>query len=115
MQRRIGGSLRIAADGTRRSSRIGAQLELAAEHVLQAVLVHRDQDQVSGLSTNLPAETAAFEANEHRCAPAAASAARGHALAILRADDECALLVVGNHHDARSAGENRLRNSLVRG
>ena len=77
-------------------------------------MVHCDQDQVCTLSTNLETEAHARQLHEHGSAPAAGCTAARNALAVLAADSECALLEGRNYHDAMSAGQNRLRNRLIR-
>src|SRR6185437_830240 len=110
----VGPGLGVATDRTSRGCRVSADLELVPEHVLQALLVHGDENEVGGLTADLPAEAAARELDEDRSAPAARGAAGGDALAILRAEDEGAFLVAGNDNDAAGASQNGAGDALVR-
>src|ERR1700761_583343 len=109
----VSAGLGVTADGTCRRRSISANLELVLQHVLKALLVHRDQNQVGSLSADLPAEAAAGELDENRSAPAARCAAGSNALAVLCADNEGALLVARDDDDAGGAGKDRGRNALV--
>src|SRR5580692_9935556 len=79
----IGGCLTVAPNGTSRSCRIAANLEFVLEQVLEAVLVHSHQHEISGLAANLQSPGAACHTDKDWRAPTLAGAACNHALAVL--------------------------------
>src|ERR1700761_709637 len=58
--------LGVTAHGTGRSCSVSADLELVLQHGLKALLVHGDQDEVGGLTSDLPAYAAAGELHKDR-------------------------------------------------
>src|ERR1700679_4184822 len=56
--------LGVAAHRAGRCSSVGAELDFVLEHVLQAILIHRNQHQVSGLTADLPAKAATLKLDE---------------------------------------------------
>ncbi len=64
--RQIGSGLGIASHRSGGGRGVGAQLELALQQVLHAVVGANDQHQVAGLSAGLESKAAAFDAEEGR-------------------------------------------------
>jgi len=77
------------------------------------VLVHGHQDEIGGLTADLPAKAATGELDEDRSAPFFGRAAGGDTLAVLRPDDEGALLIAGYDDDAGGPSQNALRDAFV--
>ncbi len=79
----------LRASGRRR---VGAELDLAAEHRIRAAIVHHQQDEVGGLRAELESDAGAFECEHRRRAPrtveGGSRAARNHAAAVAAADAE---------------------------
>jgi len=109
----IRSSLSIATHGTGRSSSIATDLELRLQHILQTMLIHRDQYEIRRLATDLPTKATASQLNEDRSRPSTRRTAGRNTLSILRAHDEGTLLILGNHDNARCPCQDRLRNALV--
>jgi hypothetical protein len=107
--------LRIAADRTSRSSSVAANLELALEQVLKSFVIHRDQNQVGRLSTDLKTKGTAGKGDERWSTPTVSRATGYHSAPVLTAQNECSFLEAGYDADTRRLLHDLLRNTLVWG
>ncbi len=108
-----GGGLRVTSDGTGGYGGVRTELELVVEEALKGVVGGADENEVSGLSTDLKAEAGSGELDEGRCAPAVAGAAGDHALAVLSAYDECTFFEAGDDGDACGFGGDIVGDTFV--
>jgi hypothetical protein len=109
-----GGGLRIAAYGAGGYGCVATELELVVEEVLEAIMIHRDQDEVCRLTADLEAEAGPGQLDEGGCAPAVAGAAGDDALAVLSAEHEGSLFVAGDDGDAGGSASDVVRNATIR-
>ena len=75
-------------------------LELVSQHLLKSLIVHRNQDEVRRLATDLESKASASHLDAYRRAPASRRAAGRDSLTILRANHKRRLLVARNHDHA---------------
>src|SRR3954468_21991723 len=92
---------------------VGAELELAAQQVFHAIVVHDQHDQVHCLGANLQTEAATFDGKECRGAPTGGSAATGYTASVTGSDDESALDHGRHHSHVLGRSQNFFRNALV--
>src|SRR6185295_12875715 len=82
--------------------------------MLEALLVHNQDDQVHAFDADLQSPASSANGHERRRAPAIGGTARGNAASVLAAKDKPALDQVGNHQNALRIAQYFFRNSFVR-
>ena len=85
--------------GPDRDRHVAAELELVGEHGVQRLVAHDGQHHFADLAADLQAEAAGHQVVEGRLAPAVAAARRQHAIAAFGAEDEAALVELGEDED----------------
>src|SRR6185437_13781541 len=88
--------LGVAADRSGGSCDVTTELDLLLQHVLHALVVGADEDEIGRLPAGLETEAGAGDLDEDRSAPPMVTAAGGDTLPILTAKDEGALLEAGH-------------------
>lgn len=110
---RRGVGLRVAADRSSSSRGVTANLELALEQCLHAILVHRHQHQIRSLRANLKTKGTASQADEYRRTPTVTGAAGHYPLSVLRTDTKRRLLHAGHYSDADSLLNDCVGNTFI--
>ena len=108
--------LRIATDRAGGSGCVAANFELVGQHVCcRPVLIHRHEHEIRRLGRQSGSRSChrRAERTPERSSHSVCGTLR-RTLPILRTDDECTLLERGHNDNAVSAGEDRLRDALIR-
>src|SRR5579864_1578815 len=104
----------MAANRSGSRGSVGADFELAGEHVFHAFIVHNNHHQVDGLTSELQTPTAAGDGNWcDRAPPAGLSPARGHSLSMIATETYGDFHHGGNNRDAFRIAHNLVGNALV--
>lgn len=104
----------VAAYGTGSGGGVGANLELAGEHVLHAAIALDDHDKIDAFNAYLKSPIHAGDGEECRGAPTLTGAAGSYATTTFGAEHESAFDHVGHDGDAFRVIEHFFRDASIR-
>src|SRR5579863_450744 len=104
----------MSSNGTGGGRCFASEFKLTGEQPLHPLVIHKQHDEIDGLTPSLEAKVASTDRNECWCAPSMAGTARNHAATMFAADKKCALRHAWYHRDALGAMQHFFGNAFIR-